>query len=96
MRSGKERSHVVRLQFVKGVIPIHEKKTPISIKEGVEKKLNKLIVQKHAFKLDNCSDKHFISPIEISVRKNTKKNYLQKEASKGKHRTTTGQFCTYN
>ena len=41
--------------------------------------MNKLLDQKHAVKLDNCSDKHFISPIEITVRKRTKNIFICKK-----------------
>ena len=51
--------------------PIHQKgrRIPIHLQERVEAELNKLIDQKHIIKLDKCSDKQFISPIVIIVKK---------------------------
>ena len=42
---------------------------PIHLQERVEVELNKLIDQKHIIKLDKCSDRQFISPIVITVKK---------------------------
>ena len=61
----------MKTQFNKEVEPIQQKgrRIPIHLQERVEAELNKLIDQKHIIKLDKCSDKHFISPIVITVKK---------------------------
>ena len=51
--------------------PIQQKgrRKPILLQEKVDAELNKLIDQKHIINLDKCSNKQFISPIVITVKK---------------------------
>ena len=71
VRIGKSKNHVMRTQFLQDINPIPQKgrRIPSHLKERVEVKLNKLIDQKHIKKLDKCSDKQFINPITITVKK---------------------------
>ena len=68
---GKSKHHVMKTQFNKEFEPKQQKgrRIPIHLQERVEAELNKLIDQKHIIKLDKCSDKQFISPIVITVKK---------------------------
>ena len=58
--TGSGENHTMRTQFIKEFVPIQQKE---------EGELNKLIEQKHNIKIDNCSERHFISPIVITVKK---------------------------
>ena len=71
IRIGKSKHHVMKTQFNKDFEPIQQKgrRIPIHLQENAEAELNKLIGQKHIIKLDKCSDKQFISPIVIKVKK---------------------------
>ena len=71
VRIGKSKHHAMRTQFSKEFEPIQQKgrPIPINLQKRVETELNKLIDQKHIIKLDKCSDKQFISPIVITVKK---------------------------
>ena len=61
----------MKTQFIQEFVPIQQKgrRIPIHLQERAEGVLNKLIDQKHIIKLDKCSDKQFINPIVITVKK---------------------------
>ena len=61
----------MRAQFLQDINPIEQKsrRIPIHLQERVEAKLNKLKDQKHIKKLDEFSDKQFISPMVIMFKK---------------------------
>ena len=42
---------------------------PITLQEKVDKEIDKLLRQGHIEKLTECSDKYFVSPIVITVKK---------------------------
>ena len=42
---------------------------PITLQEKVDKEIDKLLQQGHIEKLNECSDKYFVSPIVITVKK---------------------------
>ena len=42
---------------------------PITLQDKVDKEINKLLRQGHIEKLKECSDKYFVSPIVITVKK---------------------------
>ena len=42
---------------------------PISLQDKVDKETDRLIKEGHITKLQECSDKYFVSPIVITVRK---------------------------
>ena len=69
IRVGKSKNHVMRTQFNKEFIPVQQKgrRVPVHLQERVEKE------QKHIIKLDKCSDRKFISPIVITVKKKTRR-----------------------
>ena len=71
VRIGKSKNHVMRTQFSKDIRPIQQKgrRVTVHLQERVEKELNKLIDQKHIIKSDKCSDRQFINPIVIIVKK---------------------------
>ena len=71
VRFGKSKHHVKKTQFNEDFKPIQQRGRciPIHLQERVEAELNKLIYQKHIIKLDKCSDKQFISPLVITVKK---------------------------
>ena len=52
-------------------MPIYPKgrRVPITLQEKVGKEIDKLMAQGHIQKLEECSDKYFVSPIVITVKK---------------------------
>ena len=71
VRIGKSKNHTMKTQFIKEFVPIQQKRRrfPIHLQERVEGELSKLIDQKHIIELDKRSDRQFISPIFITVKK---------------------------
>ena len=71
IRDGKSKNHVLRTQFNKEFIPVQQegRRVRVHLQKRVGKKPNKLMDQKHIIKVDNCSDRQFISPIAITVKK---------------------------
>ena len=71
VRIEKSKHHVMKTQFNRDFEPIQQKgrRIPIHLQERIEVEVNKLIDQKHIIKLDKCSDRQFISPIVITVKK---------------------------
>ena len=61
----------MRTQFSKDIFPIQKKgrRITVHLQERVKKELNKLFDQKHIINLDKSSDRQFISPIVISLKK---------------------------
>ena len=70
-RIGKSKVHIVRSKFHKNYTPSHQKcrRVPINLLDKVSDELKKLTEQGHIEKLQECSDKNFISPIVITVKK---------------------------
>ena len=70
-RIGKSKVHRVRSKFHKNYTPSHQKgrRVPINLLDKVSDELKKLTEQGHIEKLQECSDKNFISPIVITVKK---------------------------
>ena len=70
-RIGKSKVHTVRSKFHKNYTPSHQKgrRVPINLLDKVSDELKKLKEQGHIEKLQECSDKIFISPIVITVEK---------------------------
>ena len=70
-RIGRSKNHVVHTKFLHDFKALQQKgrRIPIHIQEKVEQELKSLIDQGHIVKLDSCSDKQFISPIVITVKK---------------------------
>ena len=68
-RIGKIRNAKVRADFFKNLNPIQQKgrRVPISLKDKVDKEINRLINEGHIIKLQECSDKYFVSLIVITV-----------------------------
>ena len=67
----KSKLHTVRSKFHKHYTPSHQKgrRVPINLLQKVSDELKKLSDQGHIEKLQECSDKNFISPIVITVKK---------------------------
>ena len=61
----------MRIQFNHDFISIQQKgrRIPVHLQERVEGEFNKLMDQNHVINLDECSDRQFISPIVITVKK---------------------------
>ena len=70
-RIGKSKVHTVRSKFHRNYTPSHQKgrRVPINLLDKVSDELKKLSEQGHIEKLQECSDKNFISPIVITVKK---------------------------
>ena len=71
-RVGRIRNYKVQAEFFKNLLPIQQKgrRVPITLQEKVNKEIEKLLEQGHIQKLEECSDKYFVSPIVITVKKN--------------------------
>ena len=63
--------YTVRSKFHRNYTPSHQKgcRVPINLLDKVSEELKKLSEQGHIEKLQECSDKNFISPIVITVKK---------------------------
>ena len=70
-RIGKSLKHSVKSTFHKVFTPTHQKgrRVPINLQPLVNIELKKLPDEKHIIKLNSCSDKNFISPIVITVKR---------------------------
>ena len=70
-RIGKIRNAKVRAEFFENLKPIQQKgrRMPISLQDKADKESNRLINEGHIIKLQECSDKYFVSPIVITVKK---------------------------
>ena len=70
-RIGKVRNAKVRADFFENLKPIQQKgrRVPISLQDKVDKEINRLMNEGHMVKLQECSDKYFVSPIVITVKK---------------------------
>ena len=70
-RAGKSLKHSVKSTFHNEFTPTHQKgrRVPINLQPLVNIELKKLLDEKHIIKLSSCSDKNFISPIVITVKR---------------------------
>ena len=70
-RIGKIRNAKVKAEFFENLKPIQQKgrRMPINLQEKVDKEIHRLINEGHIVKLQECSDKYFVSPIVITVKK---------------------------
>ena len=71
-RIGKIRNAKTNLaEFLEKLKPIQQKgrPVPISLQDKVDKEIDRLINEGHIIKLQECSDKYFVSPIVITVKK---------------------------
>ena len=70
-RVGKFLKHSVKSTFHNEFTPTHQKgrRVPINLQPLVNIELKKLLDEKHIIKLNSCSDKNFISPIVITVKR---------------------------
>ena len=62
---------MVQVEFFETLLPIQQKgrRVPITLKDKVGKEISKFLQQGHNEKLEECSDKYFVSPIVITVKK---------------------------
>ena len=67
-RIGRSKHHVAKSKFHKDFQPRHQKGRRIPIKK-FNNELKKLLDKKHIKKLSSCPDIYFISPIEVTVKK---------------------------
>ena len=70
-RIGKSSKHSVKSKFHKNLTPAHQngRRVPINLQPLVNDELKKLLAEKHIIELNSFSDKNFISPIVITVKK---------------------------
>ena len=71
IRIGKSKNHLMKTQFSHGFMPIQQKgrRILVHLQEIVEGELIQLMDQNHIIELDKCSDRQFINPIVITVKK---------------------------
>ena len=70
-RIGKSLKHSVKSRFHKNFTPTHQKgrRVPFNLQPLVSDEHLKLLAEKHIIQLKSCSDKNFISPIVITVKR---------------------------
>ena len=70
-RIGLSKTHVAKSKFHQKFTAKHQKgrRVPINLQLRVSEELERLEPEGHIEKLSSCSDKHFISPIVITVKK---------------------------
>ena len=70
-RIGRSKNDVAKSKFHKDFQPRHQKGrlTPINLQEKVNNGLKKLLDEKHIIKLSSCTEKYFISPMLVTVKK---------------------------
>ena len=70
-RIGRSINHTVKSKFRTNFTPIHQRgrRVPIQLQNQVEQELKKLQENGNIIKLDKCSDKNFISPIVITIKR---------------------------
>ena len=70
-RVGKIRSYKVQAEFFNKLIPIQQngRRVPITLQDKVDGEIDKLIKQGLVECLKDCSDKYFVLPIVITVKK---------------------------
>ena len=68
---GQSLKHTVKSTFHKHFTPTHQtgRRDPINLQPLVNTELKKRLDEKHIIKLNSCSDKNFISPIIITVKR---------------------------
>ena len=71
LKNRKTLKHSVKSTFHKHFTPTHQKGriVPINLQPLVKAELKKLLEEKHIIKLNNCSDKNFVSPTVITVKR---------------------------
>ena len=109
-RVGKIRNYKVQAEFFKNLVPVQQKgrRVPVTLQEKVDKYIDKLLTQGHEEKLKECSDRYFVSPIVITVKKDgsvklaLESRELNKQVHKNKYQMpnieelvdTIGQFIS--
>ena len=70
-RVGKTKNYKVHADFFETLTPVQQKgrRVPITLQDKVDKEINKLLRQGRIEKLNECSDKYFVSLIVITVKK---------------------------
>ena len=68
---GKMKNYKVHADFFETLTPIQQKgrRVPITLQDKIDKEINKFLGQGLIEKLKECSDKYFVSPIVITVKK---------------------------
>ena len=61
----------MQAEFFENLTAVQQKvrRVPISLQEKVDTEIDKLLKQGHIEELTECSDKYFVSPIVITVKK---------------------------
>ena len=89
-RKGLIRNAKVRANFFKILKPVQQKGQRVSftLQEKVNREITRLTQEGHIIKLEKCSDKHFVSPIVITVKKDRsiKLALESRELNKQKHK----------
>ena len=70
-RIGRSKIDIVKSKFHRNFQPKHQKGrgVPINLQERVNNEIKKLLEEGHIEKMNNCSEKYFISPIVITVKR---------------------------
>ena len=83
-RLGRSKKTTWQDQHSMEILTQHKgRRVPLYLQDRVQKELEKLVEDKQTIKLEKCSDKHFISPVVITVKKRQKhENCLRLEKTK--------------
>ena len=90
-RVGRIRDYKIQADFFKALMPVRQKsrRVLITLKDRVDKEIEKLLSQGHVEKFEECSDKYFVSPIVITLRNGTVKLAVEpRELNKQIHKTS--------
>ena len=70
-RTGEIRNYKVHAEFFENLTLVQQKgrRVPIRLQEKVDMEINKLLKQIDIEKLTECSDKYFVSPIVLTMKK---------------------------
>ena len=84
---GKIRNYKVQAEFFEKLTPVQQKgrRVQITLEEKVDKEIRKLLKHVHTEKLKKCSNKYFVSPIEITVKKDGSVKLALKSRELNKH-----------
>ena len=81
---------MVHAEFFETLTPIQQKgrRVPITLQDKVDKEISNFLQQGHFENLEECSEKYFVSPIVITVKKNesTKLALESRELNKQVHK----------
>ena len=76
---GKIQNYKRQAEFFNNLIPIQQKgrRVPIMLQDKVDGEIDKLLKQGHIERLEDCSDKCFVSPMVVTVKNDGSVKFAQ-------------------